>query len=102
MRNHAHCIGLWLDEEELAHLKKQCDLSGLSANAYLRNPLLGEAIRPRPPDEYAALLRELSSIGNNLNQLAHKANSLGTASQNDIAQAVILAEQAFRLVKESF
>ena len=101
MRTQSHCLGLWLDEDELAHLKSQCALSGLSANAYLRKLLLGEAIRPRPPDEYAALLRELSALGNNLNQLAYKANSLGAASQNDIAQAVVLAEQAFRLVKEA-
>lgn len=102
MRTHAHCIGLWLDEAELAHLKSQCDLSGLSANAYLRKLLLGEAIRPRPPDQYAALLQELSSIGNNLNQVAHKANSLGTASQEELARAIILAEKAFQIVKESF
>lgn len=102
MRTHSHCIGLWLDENELAHLKSLCELSGLSANAYLRKLLLGEAVRPRPPDEYAALLRELSALGNNLNQLVRKANSLGTASQTDIAQAVILAEEAFRLVKEAF
>lgn len=102
MRTRSHCVGLWLDKDELAHLKRQCELSGLTANAYLRKLLLGEALRPRPPDEYAALLRELSALGNNLNQLARKANSLGTASQTDIAQAVILAEEAFRLVKEAF
>ncbi len=102
MRTRSHCVGLWLDKDELAHLKRQCELSGLTANAYLRKLLLGEAVRPRPPDEYAALLRELSALGNNLNQLARKANSLGTASQTDIAQAVILAEEAFRLVKEAF
>ena len=102
MRTRSHCVGLWLDKDELAHLKRQCELSGLTANAYLRKLLLGEAVQPRPPDEYAALLRELSALGNNLNQLARKANSLGTASQTDIAQAVILAEEAFRLVKEAF
>ncbi len=102
MRTRSHCVGLWLDEDELAHLKRQCELSGLTANAYLRKLLLGEAVRPRPPDEYAALLRELSTLGNNLNQLAHKANGLGAASQEDIAQAAALAERAFRLVKEVF
>lgn len=40
MRTHSHCIGLWLDEDELAHLKSQCELSGLSANTYLRKLLL--------------------------------------------------------------
>lgn len=102
MRTRSHCVGLWLSDQELAHLKRQCELSGLTANAYLRKLLLGEALRPRPPDEYAALLRELSALGNNLNQLARKANGLGAASQEDIAQAAALAERAFRLVKEVF
>lgn len=102
MRTRSHCVGLWLSDQELAHLKRQCELSGLTANAYLQKLLLGEALRPRPPDEYAALLRELSALGNNLNQLARKANGLGAASQEDIAQAAALAERAFRLVKEVF
>lgn len=101
MRTRSHCVGLWLSNRELAHLKRQCELSGLTANAYLRKLLLGEDVRPRPPDEYAALLRELSALGNNLNQLARKANGLGTVSQEDIAQAAALAKRAFRLVKEA-
>lgn len=36
MRTRSHCVGLWLSDRELAHLKRQCELSGLTANAYLR------------------------------------------------------------------
>lgn len=66
----------------------------------LRKLVMGAQLRPRPPDTYAALLRELSAIGNNVNQLAHQANARGEAVQEEIAQAVQLVRQAWQLVKE--
>jgi hypothetical protein len=68
----------------------------------LRQLILGVDLRPRPPDTYAALLRELSAIGNNINQLAHQANARGEATQNEIDEAARLVRRAWRLVKDSF
>ena len=59
----------------LTHLKQQCRVTGLNANAYLRKLIMNENLRPRPPDTYAALLRELAAIGNNANQIAYWANA---------------------------
>lgn len=61
---------------------------------------MGVNLRPRPPDTYAALLRELSAIGNNVNQLAHQANARGEATQEEIAEAAQLVKQIWRQVKE--
>ena len=69
MRKREHFIGLWLDDTEYKHLLKQCDLSGLNASALIRHSIMGVNIQPKPPDTYAALLRELSAIGNNVNQI---------------------------------
>ena len=77
MRERIHFIGLWLDEKEYGYLQEQCSVTGLSVSALIRKLIAGTQLRPRPPDQYAALLRELSAIGNNVNQLAAKANSLG-------------------------
>ena len=63
---------------------------------------MGIQLRPRPPDEYAALLRELSAIGNNVNQLAHQANVQGEATRQEITEAAMLVRQAWRRVKDSF
>ena len=57
-------------------------------------------LRPRPPDAYADLLRALSAIGNNINQLAHQANTRGTATGDEITEALRLVRQATRLVRE--
>ncbi|MBD5119464.1 MAG: MobC family plasmid mobilization relaxosome protein [Clostridiales bacterium] len=82
MRTRKHFVGLWLNDQEHQHLVRQCSVSGLTASGLLRQAILGIELRPRPPDTYAALLRELSAIGNNVNQIAHNTNASKTASQD--------------------
>lgn len=74
MRTRRNSVGLWLSDAELTHLRQQCHITGLNINTYLRKLIMGEHLCPRPPDAYAALLRELSAIGNNINQIAHWTN----------------------------
>ena len=95
-------ITLRLSAGEYAHLRKQAEATGLKMEPLLRQLILGVNLRPRPPDEYAALLRELSAIGNNVNQLAHQANARGEATRQEITEAAMLVRQAWRLVKDSF
>lgn len=101
MRKRDHFIGLWLSEAEYRHLLKQCTLSGLNTSALLRHSIMGVNIQPRPPDTYAALLRELSAIGNNVNQIAYWANARKDISTAEIAEAAVLVQQAWRMVKET-
>ena len=101
MRKREHFIGLWLSDAEYKHLLKQCGESGLSVSALIRQSIMGVNIRPHPPDTYAALLRELSAIGNNVNQLAYLANARGSASEADIGSAAALVREAWRLVKDT-
>lgn len=67
----------------------------------LRKLVMGVQLRPRPPDTYAALLRELSAIGVNVNQIAHNTNIKKTADRADIDEAARLIRQAWRMVKEA-
>lgn len=68
---------------------------------FLRQLLLGVELRPKPPDCYAALLRELSAIGNNVNQIAHWANARGSTAQSEIHEAAALVKQAYRLILDT-
>ena len=34
MRTRCNSVGLWLNDMELAHLKKQCQITGLNTNTY--------------------------------------------------------------------
>ena len=95
-------VSVWLTDAELAHLRKQATAAGLGIDPFLRSLILGVQLRPRPPDTYAALLRELSAIGNNINQIAHTVNGQKYAVDSQIDQAVVLVRRAWRLVKDSF
>ena len=101
MRTRKHFIGLWLSDQEYRHLMKQCSISGLTTSSLLRHTILGVELRPRPPDTYAALLRELSAIGNNVNQIAYWANATKGIGKAEIAEAAALVRQAWRTVKET-
>ena len=95
-------VSVWLTDAELAHLRKQAAAAGLGIDPFLRSLILGVQLRPRPPDTYAALLRELSAIGNNINQIARTVNGQKYAADSQIDQAAALVHRAWRLVKDSF
>ena len=94
-------VTLRLTASQYAHLHRQAEASGLKMEPLLRQLIMGVNLRPRPPDTYAALLRELSAIGNNVNQIAHTANSKKDITSSEIDEAVKLVREAWRLVKET-
>ncbi|MBQ2840255.1 MAG: plasmid mobilization relaxosome protein MobC [Oscillospiraceae bacterium] len=73
--------------------------SGLTACQLLRKFILETEIRPRPPDEYAQLLRELSAIGNNINQMAYKANGFGEICVEEVRAMREAFEKLYKEVK---
>lgn len=101
MRNNVKTMTLRLNAAEYAHLCHLSDVTGLKKEPMVRQLIMGIDLRPRPPDTYAALLRELSAIGNNINQLAHQANTRGVATNEEIHEALRLVRQTVRLVRET-
>lgn len=99
MRERSRYIGVWLDEGEYKHLIQLCTTCGLSVSAFVRKLINGTQLRPRPPDQYSALLRELSAIGNNINQIAYWANAQKSIREAEIVDAAVLARRAWELVK---
>lgn len=90
-----------MNEQEYRHLKKQAELAGMRVDPFVRNLVAGVQLRPRPPDTFADLVRELSAIGNNINQIAYWANAQKSISEDEVAQATALVQQAMQLVKET-
>ena len=101
MRKRNRHVSVWMNEQEYRHLKRQAGIAGLGIDPFIRSLVLGVQLRPRPPDTYAALLRELSALGNNANQIAHWANLQKSVSEADIRRAAALVYEAWRLVKEA-
>ncbi len=99
MRKRAIKISVRLNDKEYEHLKKQVRLSGYPMEPFIRTLIMGMILKPRPPDEYRELLRELSAIGNNVNQIARAANAKGYASREDVEQITEMQKQLWLKVK---
>ena len=65
-----------LNDEEAAYLYGLVEKSGHSKEALLRSMLMGYRLCEKPDPEFYQIMRELSAIGNRINQLAAKANAL--------------------------
>lgn len=101
MRKRNRHVSVWMNEAEYLHLKKQAEIAGMKVDPFIRLLVSGVQLRPRPPDTFAALLRELAAIGNNVNQIAYWANARKSVSEAEIREAAALVRQAARLVKET-
>ena len=66
----------WLSEKESEAFNQKVKKSGLSREAYLRHLINGLVPKDAPPPEYFSMMKELHSIGNNLNQISLKAHTL--------------------------
>lgn len=88
-----------LSTEEYAHLKKQSKLSGLSGEALIRSLIMGTDIKPIPVDQIGEIRRQLSSVGNNINQIARVANGTGHIDKEDIDAIKTMQTQIWRQVK---
>ena len=84
MRIRKKQILLRLSEKEYAHLKEQAGLVGLKIEPFLRNLISGVKMKPRPQKEWAELIRQVSAIGNNVNQIAHRANIHGLTDKQTL------------------
>ena len=88
-----------LSEKEKEHLKSQATACALKMEPYIRKLIMGNVIRPRPPDEYVKLLREINAIGNNINQIAHIANAEQKISEGKINEVLHLQNEIMRMVR---
>ena len=99
MRENAKTMTLRLNAAEYAHLCQQAEAAGLKKEPFVRTLIMGVNLRPRPPDEYAEIRRQLAAIGNNINQIARTVNARGFASGEDIA-AITAAQETIWTIAE--
>lgn len=88
-----------LSEKEKEHLKSQAAACALKMEPYIRKLIMGKEVRPRPPDEYVKLLREINAIGNNINQISHIANAEQHISESKINEVLHLQNEIMRMVR---
>ena len=76
MRKRSVQILFRLDENEAEYLNSLIKKSGRSKEAFLREMVRGYQLCEKPDPQFYGIMRELSAIGNRINQLAVKANAL--------------------------
>lgn len=70
-------IKIRLTDDELKHINSLAKESGLSREQYTRLLYKKVIHRPCPSDELMETINQLRRIGNNINQIAFVANSIG-------------------------
>ena len=98
-RNNVKQITIRLTADEYAHVKQLSQDSGLKMEPAIRQLIMGVNLRPRPPDELPELLRQLSGIGTNINQIAKVANASGYVRKEDIQSIMEMQAALWRAVK---
>lgn len=72
-----YTVSVKLDPREYHLLKTKANIAGISRSEYIRQSISGSMIRPRMTPELNDHIRKLSGMGNNLNQIARRANAEG-------------------------
>ena len=67
----------WLSPKDAEELKRKAELARLTETAVVRLLIRGYEPREKPDVRFYDAMRNLSAIGNNINQLAAKAHKLG-------------------------
>ena len=68
---------IWFSRDEAYQLQKKAKKACMSEAGLIRLLVKGYEPREKPDDRFYDVMRELAAIGNNINQLSAKANSLG-------------------------
>ena len=63
--------------DELESLTKKARKAGHSREGYCRRILNGAVVKEAPPVEVPLLIREVRRVGNNIDQILKKANTIG-------------------------
>ncbi|MGF7018861.1 hypothetical protein M2145_002644 [Lachnospiraceae bacterium PF1-21] len=90
-----------LSEKEAEAFEKKVGRSGLNREVYLRHLIKGVIPRDAPPPDYYTMMKELRSIGNNLNQIAQKANVLNVVDVKRYDEVVRHFEVAIKEITEA-
>lgn len=100
MRKRGKAVLVRLNEQEYVHLKRQSEITGLKMEPLVRQLILGWDVKPRPPENLAALLRQMSAIGNNINQIAKVANSSKFIRSEDMEAIQKMQDELWQAIKE--
>ena len=80
---------LCFTKDEMTQLKRNAKKCGLSLGGYIRSVISGSVPKEKPDKEFYDMMRELSAIGNRINQLAAKANALNFIDAPMLSEEIV-------------
>ncbi len=87
-------LKIFLNDDEKYVLETKCKLSGMrNRSAFIRHLILHGYVYDVDYSELREYNNQLAKIGNNLNQIAKRANTSGEASNQDLKEAKELMNQ---------
>jgi len=101
MRERDVLIQFRLNRKEADRFNRLVGRSGLTRAAYLRQLVNGLIPNDRPPPDYFAMMRELHSIGNNLNQLARYAHATGIVDASRYDRNIDKLDEVIKRITEA-
>ena len=117
MRKRKHQVKIWMSDEEIALLKKKVNETGQDQQTVILNAIAGhkttsvaEVEKLKEANKYFAdTVRQLRGIGNNVNQIARYANTVGVIQDGvnlqqvseEITSITKECEKAWQLIRQS-
>lgn len=89
-----------LTEKEYIKFKRQLELTGLSAEKFIRSMLAEIEIKEHPSDKYFEVLRLVANISNNINQIAHVVNATGNIYHEQVTTLTLLTDKCWNRINE--
>ena len=99
MREIVKRVSLRLDRTECAHLKQLSMDTGLKMEPVIRRLIVGAELHLRPPAELTELLRQMSGVAANINQIAKVANARGYVRTEEIAYIKAMQGMLWQMMK---
>ena len=87
----------WLSPQDARELKRKAELCGITETAVIRILLHGYEPKEKPDARFYEAMRQLSAIGNNINQIARSVNA-GIAKPEDAKRGLYLLDQVYELM----
>ena len=100
MRFRQKSFHICLTEAEYAKLEKKAKETGMKKAQLLRAFITDNEIRAKPAEDYLKLVREINAIGNNINQIAHIANTQKYVDKEQIKYIVEYLDDIMDKVRE--
>jgi hypothetical protein len=102
MRKRNIRIQVRLNDIEYEKLLDDIAVSKTNISDYIRKLILGKEIKEKPDREFYKIMKQLSKIGVNLNQIAHKANSTNVIDKDYYNQEAKEWHELSRQIKSKY